>query len=430
MNKNVSHGLKSPGSIMPWLIWFLAVCFYAYEFLQRVSIGVYLTPMMADLKASAASIGILSSCYYYAYAIMQLPAGLLVDRYGPKRLTLIGIFIVILGSFLLATVHSVAGGASARFLIGMGSAFAFVCTMQFIIIWFPPGYFARLAGMTNFMGYLGATSAEIPLTILVKHAGWRHSVAITAGLGVLLFLLVLFFIKRHPLAVKKRQQKRSLKLPQIFHGLKVTCKNSVNWFNGLYCALMVGPTSAFAALWGIKFLTSTDHVSHQVAAAALSAVFIGVAIGSPIFGAISDVFNLRRPLLITAAAGSALATVLIIYLNVINLPVLFMLCFLFGFFQSGHVLCFANAKDGNHRIHSGTAIAFINMALVIGGALLQPSVGIILSWLHHGQTLHGLPYYSPDVFHSALIVLPLCQVIACSLALFAIKDPQKERLAM
>lgn len=426
MNQKTSHGLKSASSIMPWLIWFLAVCFYAYEFVQRVSISVYLSHMMHDINASAAGIGLLSSCYYYAYAIMQLPAGVLVDKFGPKRLTLAGIFIVVIGSFFLGTIDSVVAGAGARFLIGMGSAFAFICTMQFIIIWFPANRFAVLAGLTNFMGYVGATLGEIPLSRLVHDYGWRHTVYITACIGIGLFILVAFFVKRHPLLHKKPRKHITPKRPQIFEGLKVITKNTSNWFNGLYCCLVVGPTSAFAALWGIKFLTSVDHISHQLAAGALSAIFIGVAVGSPIFGSVSDYFQRRQPLLIIAAIGGALCTLALIFFNHLNSAVLFSICFLFGFFQSGHVLCFANAKDSNTRHNSGTAISFINMALIIGGAILQPTIGILLDWLHHGASMHSIDSFSTATFHTAFLVIPLSQIIAFFIAMLFLSDPKTQ----
>ncbi len=424
MIKKQTKGLRTAQSIMPWLVWLLAVGFYAYEFLQRVSVSVYLNQMLSALHANAASIGMLSACYYYAYALMQLPAGTLVDRYGPKKLVLIGILLVSIGTLWFSTVHNVYSGAAARLLIGSGSAFAFVCTLQFIIIWFPPTRFAQLAGLTNFMGYMGATLGEVPLAMAAHHFGWRKTALLTTTFGLALFILITFIVKDKPVPHRRKpKHPHKQKVPNVFLGLKHVLSQSRNWFNGLYCGLVVGPTSAFAALWGIKFLTNIDHINHKSAAGALSVIFLGVALGSPLCGWLSDRYQKRQLLLIIAGLGGAACTSTIIFANHINLFFLYAVCLLFGLFQSAHVLCFANAKDDNKRHYSGTAISFINMALIIGGAVLQPSVGLIVDALHKAN--HCMPHnaiYSASSFHSALLILPICQIVACAVAYLFLQD--------
>lgn len=435
MEKQHSHGLRTTHSIMPWLVWLFAVGFYSYEFLQRVSISVYLGPMMKALSANAAEISLLSSCYYYAYAIMQLPAGALVDRYGPKKLALAGLLVLIIGTFGQAAAGNIWLGAGARFLVGLGSAFAFVCTLQFIIVWFPANQFAKLAGLTNFMGYLGATFGEVPLAKMVHYFHWRTTINLTAVLGIVIFLLIAIIVKDKPLShhrgIKRPKPKKKIaKSLHIFTGLKAVVRLPRNWFNGIYCGLVVGPTSAFAALWGIKFLTSADHLSHANAAGVLSAVFFGVAAGSPLFGWASDYWNKRQIFLMLSAFGGALCTLIIIFDNSINIGLLYTISFLFGLCQSGHVLCFATAKDDNNRHYSGTAISFINMALIIGGAFMQPAIGIVLDWLNAGQPLQQLGVYSAHVFHMALIVLPICQILAGMIAWLLLPDQHAHKMRL
>ncbi|MDF1759497.1 MAG: MFS transporter [Coxiellaceae bacterium] len=421
--KDSAKGLRTSRSIMPWIVWLLAVGFYAYEFLQRVSISVFLSQMLTDLQTNAARIGLLSSCYYYAYAIMQLPAGTLVDRYGPKKLVLTGLILVVIGTLWFSTINSVGAGAAARFLIGMGSAFAFVCTLQFIIIWFPQGRFAQLAGLTNFMGYIGATAGEVPLAMAVHKIGWRDTAFYTVFIGILLFILIAVIVKDKPVPHKLSPScHHKQKIPSMFKGLQHVLGNARNWFNGAYCGLMVGPTSAFAALWGLKFLVTADHVSHKIAAGALSIIFFGVAVGSPLFGWLSDRINKRQIFLIFSAILGLICTALIIFINDMPVALLYTICFLFGFAQSAHVLTFANAKDSNHRNYSGTAISFVNMSLIIGGALLQPIIGILLDWVQNQDSVTLTNVYSASSFHIALAVIPLCQLAAFVIALLFLKD--------
>ncbi len=425
-NIHPSKGLRSETTLMPWLIWGLAALFYAYEFLQRVSISIYWPHLIRELGTDASGIGVMSAFFYYAYASMQIPAGILVDWLGAKRLATLGILLVAIGTFLFGTIHSVAAGSIARFIIGLGSAFAFICCLKFIILWFPPYRFALLAGMTNLAGYLGATLGETPLTVLVSHYGWRKTTFILALLGLLIAALIIIIIKDKPFSERQHRRKaghkKEVETPHIFEGLKRTLARGRNWVNGLYAGLMMGPTSAFAALWGVNFLTRADSVTRQIAGGAISAIFIGVAIGSPLFGWYSDRIGKRQPLLIFAAAGSMCATLFLIYMNNISLTVIYTLCFLFGFFQSAHVLNFAIAKDYSSKKHSGTAMGFVNMAATLGGAVLQPTIGFLLDWSRHGSVFHGAAVYTRHTYHVALVAIPISQLTALLIAIFLLKD--------
>ena len=412
---------------MPWLIWSLAVLFYAYEFTQRVSVSIYLPYLTHDLHVSTSALGVLGSSFYLAYASMQIPGGILIDAIGPKKLALIGIFLVALGSFFFADIHTIGFGIFARVLIGLGSSFAFVCSMQFIIIWFPPARFALLAGLTNFAGYVGAMLGEVPLDVAVDHFGWRYSAFGMAVIGFLLMILMAFIIRDKPYHYRKnisRHKKHSkhAHIPHIFHGLKSVLKNGTNWLNGLYTGLMMGPTSAFAAFWGVNFLTQVDHISRGAAGLALSAIFMGVAVGSPIFGGWSDAIRQRCSLLVFAAFGSICMTLALIFLNKVPIFYIYLFSFLFGFFQSAHVLNFANAKDINNRKNSGSALGFTNMIAILGGAALIPTIGLFLSWVHHGPTQTGVLLFSQGEYQFVFTLIPLCQLVALLIAIFFLKD--------
>jgi MFS family permease len=415
--------LRAATTIMPWLIWGLAAAYYGYEFLQRVSISVYLPYLQKSLKIDSTAIGIMSAAYYYAYAFMQIPAGVLIDWLGTRKLTTLGVALVTLGTLFFGMIYSTAGGAFARLLIGLGSAFAFICCMKLIIIWFPPHRFALLAGLTNLAGYLGATLGEVPLTYFVHHYSWRYTTLGSAGIGVMLTILIALIIRDKPYREHKTKKTPVPQTtPHITQGLRNILINGRNWLNGAYAGLMVGPTSAFAALWGVTFLTHADHLSQETAASALSAIFIGVAAGSPIFGWWSDYIEKRQPLLIFAAAGSLVATLIILYFNSISIIFIFVMCFLFGFFQSAHVLNFAIAKDLNHKKNSGAAMGFTNMAVMLGGAALQPMIGLLLDWQRHGAFSHGVALYSRSTLHIALTAIPACQVVALLIAIFFLQD--------
>ena len=153
---------------------------------------------------------------------------------------------------------------------------------------------------------------------------------------------------------------------------------------------------------------------------------MGVACGSPLFGWWSDLVGKRRLFLVLAALLSAFITTSLITMHHLPLFVIQVACFLFGFAQSVHVLCFANARDYNPN-HAASAIAFTNMALILGGALLQPFIGLLQD--HIGRLFHIMNTHVHDVssLEYALLIIPICQLLAALLAFFQAKDYKRHQ---
>jgi MFS family permease len=417
--------LRSETTLMPWFIWLLAVLFYAYEFTQRVSLNIYWPYLSKDLVASTAAIGIMNSFFYWAYALMQIPAGMLIDKLGTRRLATLGILLVSLGSLYFSSVHTIADAAVARLVIGIGASVAFICAMKLIIVWFPPYRFALVAGLTNLAGYLGASMGQVPLNIAVNHFGWREAAWGSTIIGFALTVLIFLYLRDKPY---KPHRHRGIEPPSIFKGLRKILSKPMNWHNGLYTMLMMGPTSAFAALWGKSFLTGADHISGGMAAGAVTAIFIGVAVGSPIFGWLTEYIGKRQRLLVFAAFGAMLSTSVLVFFNDLPLTMIYVVCFAFGFFQSAHVLNFAIAKGINAKKNSGAAMGFTNMAAVLGGAWLQPLIGFLLE--HQSSSMvNGTEVLTVSGYHIALLCIPICQFVALLLAMFCLNDNKQNELA-
>ncbi len=417
--------LRSHTTLMPWIVWGLAAAFYAYTFIQQAAFNAYLPAFIRDFQPSAEGISFASSCFYYAYASMQIPGGAFVDWLGPRKLASFGLLIMTVATFCLGLSQGVFGIGLARFFLGLGAAFAFICCMQLIIFWFPPYRFTLIAGLTNLAGYVGGTLAGTPVTNAVESIGWRNTVLFSGVAGLILTALVAFFVQNKPYNYQKKKHKHKprVPLPHIFTGLKCVVGNGKSWLNGLYVSFMIGPTYAFSALWGSPFLAYADHLSRKLAAtAAVSAVFAGVALGSPFFGWLSEYLNKRQVILVFSALGSCLASSALIYVNQgVSFTFVMAACFLFGLFQSAHVINFAIAKDLNPKKYSGSAIGFTNMLGVLSGAILQPVVGFILDHTHP-LIVNARTFYTTSNYHFALSVLPLSQLLAFVIALTALRD--------
>ena len=195
---------------------------------------------------------------------------------------------------------------------------------------------------------------------------------------------------------------------------------------------MMGATSAFSALWGIQYLTTVKHISTTNAASACSLVFVGVAITSPIWGIIASYLNSSKRPLIIASLLAAINTVILLY-YAHTLPVIMITCFLFGSFQSAHVLNFTLVGRIVEKNVLGTSLAFINMFTAGGGALLQPLAGWIIHYSHQLNHPHQSSFTSGEL-KLGLLIIPVVQALSFVISLVLIerkkKAPSERRLRL
>lgn len=159
---------------IPWLFWGLAALFYCYGFFQRVAPSVMVGDLMRDFSVSAAVLGNLSAFYFYAYASVQLPVGVLVDRFGARRVLALAALACGAGSALFGMAANIEIAYLGRLLVGLGAAFTWVGALKLVSVWFPANRFAMVSGMTLMLG-MGAGSA-------VRHP-WRLSLRWLAGVN-------------------------------------------------------------------------------------------------------------------------------------------------------------------------------------------------------------------------------------------------------
>lgn len=411
---NVSQD-PSTSKLSAYFVFFLAASFYLYEFILQVSPSVMAAPMMEAFHVTAEGFGIISAFYFYAYAPMQLPAGVLFDRYGPRKLMTGALFVCAIGALFFALTESVFTAAFGRFLIGVGSAFSFIGVLVLLSRWFPPQYFAILAGVAQLMSSVGAIFGEMPLAALTEHIGWRKASFILAMIGFLLAFLLWFFIRDYP--HQSTQTKPSEGFRDEWTRLVQVCGRRDTWQIGVYAGAIWTPIAVFAALWGVPFLAEKYHISVIMASGLCTMIWIGIGIGSPLLGWVSDrVYSRRLALAISAVLG-LIATIMILYMPNVSLFWMYVLLFIFGLGAGGQTVSFAVVKDVNPLHLVGTAAGFNNLAVLIGGAIFQPLVGIILA-RNNGTLIHGIHEYSISSYQKALIVVPCSFLLALMMVWF------------
>lgn len=399
----------------PWLVWGLAAGFFFFEYFARVAPGVMVDNLMRDLHTTAFQLGATSAFFYYAYIMMQIPVGMLADRFSPRWLLTWMILVSALSCIIFSNAHTIGTAAFARLLLGFGAAFAFITALKLASIWFPATRFGLLAGMTQALGMLGAAVGQAPMAYSVAVFGWRTTMVIIACLFIMLAFLVGTLVRERT-NVDETIQDRLTSGREVFLGLVQVLRNPQTWWNALFVGLLYAPTEALAELWGVKFLGQAHHLTNEIAAAAVGLIFIGWAVGGPLVGWFSDHIQRRKPILLASAALSLLFISLALYLPHLSRWPLFIMLFLYGVSNTGVATSYAVSSEINPRAIAGTSMAFANMASVLIGAAFQPLIGWILDKHWNGLVVNGIPVYTNADFRMALITLPLCLILAIVVA--------------
>ena len=403
--------MGSSRGILRWFVWGLACLFLFYEYFLRTGPSVIVAELALTFQVTAAAIGTLSGLYFWIYAPMQIPVGMLMDRYGARRLLTLATTTCGIGSLLFGMAGSYWLAAVGRILMGLGSSFAFVGMVYVSSHWFRGTLLALLIGLGNSSASLGAVVGEGPLAAAVHFFGWRGSLLVVGIIGLVL-AIAMFFVMRREMPPRPKNKQKELEAG-MWANLVLVSRNPQSWINALVAMLAYATTSAFAGLWGVPFLTNTHNVTAVQAGFAVSMIFVGWIFGGPIVGYISDRMRHRRIVLRICLAVAFVVLLPVIYLPDLASWVIFTLLFLVGFFSSGQLLNFSLAIEINPHRAKGTATAFTNFLIAIAGAVVQPLVGVFLDALApSATTATGLPIYTARDFRIALSLFPAMMLLA------------------
>lgn len=410
-----------PGSkkqtLLPWIVWGLGCLFYFYENLIQVSPSVMSNELMRDFSVTSQTLGMVSGVLFYSYAAMQLPSGVMIDYFGPKRLLTIGTTVCAIGTIAFGMTDSFYMACLARLLIGFGSAFAVVGTMKLATNWFPAERFAFLTGLMVTIGMMGSIGGEGPLALLVDQFGWRQSMIILGVVG--LFLAVLIYsavtdmpktpVSKHPVAHEEEH---------VLQNLAALMTNKQLWLVAIYGGLMYMSTPVFCGLWGVPFLMLKLSISKTLAANYISLVFVGWVIASPLWGIFSNRVGRRKTPMLIGSVGCLISSLIFIYMPVTDHWPIEMALLAFGIFSSAFLPAFSVATELCNRRYVATGLSFMNMMNMIGIALVQPTIGYLLDNAWAGQMSNDIRVYSLSAYQSSLVILPVSILIALLLLPF------------
>jgi len=403
--------------ILPWIVWSCGAFGFFYAFFQRVAPSVMVPDLMRDFGVSAAVLGNLSAFYFYSYAAMQVPVGIMADSWGPRRVMTVAGLLCALGSLMFGLADSLAVAYAGRLLIGCGSGFFFVASLKLASVWFEPRQFAFVSGMTMFVGLTGGVGGQAPLAAAVEAIGWRGTMMAGSAAALVLSLMCWLLVRDHP-AERSGHGHEPSTLKVVLAGLAGALKRKQTWLLACMGASMSSSLLAFGALWGVPYMMEVYDLSRPAAAGSASLLLIGWAVSAPAVGWVSDRVGRRKLPLMIATAISLISISLLIYGPPIPLYLANTLLFLNGAASSGMVICFALARENNAAHTAGGAVAFVNMWVILSGALLQPLVGWILDREWDGTIFEGARIYSSAAYETAFLCLIGAAVSSLVISLF------------
>lgn len=415
------------------LICALGAVYYSYEYFLRIAPSVMEHALRAHFSLGATGFGFLSAFYYYAYVPLQLPVGVLIDRFGPRILMTLACFLCVVGTYLFTDTRLFWVAAMGRFLVGFGSAFAFVGVLKLATIWLPENRLAMVAGLTSALGTIGAMLGDNFIGLFVDHIGWVATMNGAALFGICLTMFLWLGLREKETSYTKTHH--SLADHGTIHSFKrsvidlwIIAKSRQIWINGLYGCLVYLPTTVFGELWGIPYLTHAHHLTHQAAGFATSLMFLGFMLGAPLMGLLSDLMARRKPPMLGGALGACVVMSVILYVPHLSVVQLDSLMFLLGVLYSAQCIVFAVGRESSPDEAAGTAIAMTNMLVMLGAMFLQPFVGRLLdisASMHQNSpitpptTVEVLTnLYTASDYQLALSIIPIGILIAAFLVLF------------
>ncbi|MCH9721723.1 MAG: MFS transporter [Actinomycetia bacterium] len=415
---NSSTTTVGPADDPLWSPWRSGIVFGAaalYVFFQMVLQtfpSVMREGLVVDLSLNEAGFGGLSSSFYYPYILLQIPAGILVTRFGPRVVLITGALLCTVASFLFSLSETADFAEATRILMGLGAAPTVVCALTLATQWFPARLFPLLAALTEMAGMTGAALGQETLGFVVERAGWRTAMIGCGVFSAVLLILIVLFVRNR----KSTDSSDRPNWPERAEVVRLLVSIPI-LSRALAGGLVASTGVAFGMLWGVSFFQDSDGMSLSTASLTASFYFWGCLPG--MIGSAWLCARFGRPALLLSlgALGTAVAMTLILF--VLHGPVAQSAAmFALGLCNACYVLTFTMARDHAPAELSGVTMGLTNMLIMgVGGMIFQPLIGVLAH-------LRGQPVPDAAVL-SMTIVAPLVALVL--LAGIGLSDARRTR---
>jgi len=387
-------------------LWVIAVSFVLLQFFLQLSSGVILGAIMSESHFSAFKIGLLASAFYYVYTSLQVPVGLIYDRFSVKIILILSISVCSLGCFIFAVSYNFNALFIGRLLMGGGSAFAFVGLAHILRSYFPLRDFSFLIGISETLGFLATVLGMIIMGKAINFSGWRIFIS---GAGVFCIAIAVACWWIYPVIKNKFSKKHPPFVPAL---LRVISNKGI-WINSIFVSLSFTVITVFGALWAVPFLQTKLQCTLATASTISAMIFAGAAISCPLFGKLAVITSNRRLIIIVSCTSTALLEAIFLYVPSSSLILHGTLLFLTGLCCGGYLLSFSISNELATPETLSTCTGFTNTLAMLSAPILQPFIGYCLDKTNPGSDVFTLWDYQ-----NVLFILPICLITASILGWF------------
>ncbi|MEX2224218.1 MAG: MFS transporter [Candidatus Rokuibacteriota bacterium] len=408
-----------------WGVLVVPALLYFLSYFHRVAPVVVAGDLMAAFAVSAATLGALSAIYPYCFAAMALPGGSLADFLGPRRTLTLGGLSMSAGSVLFGLAPGFGVAFAGRLLVGLGASVILIAGLRLAAEWFRTEEFGTVAGAAQSVGSLGAIAGTTPLALLVEQIGWRQGFVTIGATTVLLAAACFLSVRDRPergAAAEARPRAPERRLGEIIAGIPSVIINARSWTVALISGGIYGGFAAFVGLWGVPYLTHVYELPRVQAANLVGLAALGLLVGAPLLGWLSDRLERRRlPLIVLSGLNVFTWAALVGPATPIAPGYLPLICFLIGFGSSVVVVVFAAIREVNDPRYVGVALGFHNLPTFLSFGIMQWVTGLVLDRYWDGALVAGARVYGHDAYRAAFA---LCLLLAVGAFLSACLAPE------
>ena len=397
-----------------WAMWGLAVAVYVTAIFHRNALAVASLLAERRFHVGPSALAGLVALQLGIYGAMQIPSGLMADRFGPRRM--LGVAAVLMGGgeLLFAAAHSIALALIGRGLVGLGDAFTFLSVMRLVQNWFPEQRYGLLAALAALMGGAGQLVSTVPLHVGLEHFGWGATFTVTALVTLVVAIPMWLLLHDRPPTLVGYGVGRLARAPSpsgrgiMVASLREVTRRAGTW-QGMWAHFgLTGAYAVFTALWGYPFLVRAEHYSAARASDALALVVVSSIVASPLVGTLmSRAPGSRVPLVYGVASAIGGFWVLALVIGIGDVPGWLVVTILVstGMGAPASAAAFDLAREANSAERGGAASGVVNIGGFTAAVLSDIAIGLLLATVGHGG-------HRPSSFEWPMASIPIMMAIA------------------
>jgi sugar phosphate permease len=417
-----------------WVGWGLLVAAFFLVSLHRTSTAVLSEPLMRVFDTDATSLGLLRSSFFYIYALLQVPAGLLTDRYGARAIAAAGTVVMSLGSLAFGLAPTYLVAFAGRLAVGLGASVLFIAALRFCANWYRPDEFGTMTGATFTVGILGGLAATTPLAIAISTLGWRGTLVGLGALGVAIAVGVVLLSQDTPEdaglpAIDNVPDRPEVSAADLKRYVRDAVGEPETWLLGVMLFFMTGVGITIFGLWGIPYLVQTYGISVTEASVYLLVGNIGGMVGPTLFGWLSDRVGRRAEFIVLSAVMFALTWAIFAVFGQIPLLLVGAIFLFSRVLRGGIPLAFTVMKERHPEAASGTVVGLVNTMGWLGAAVFPVLLGAALDRYWTGEMVNGTRVYTTFGYRVAFAIAVAGGLVATGCALLLYRRVRRERAA-